>query len=486
MTPVHSFEKKCVFLCHASEDKEKIVRPLARALEREGISFWLDEAEIKWGDSIPIAINNGIRISRFVIIIISDIFFQKNWTQIELSAFIGIEAWTGTVQVLPIMAVDDNIIIKHYPLLASKFYLKWSNGLSGIISHLKARIREQGVGDDLFPHCLSTLMENRMADDHKIASWPDSTYAHALQNIAGYGAMINGILSAANPQHHARSILSHFVYYVVKYYFHFIEKIEPHEALNYAKYLLEVANKSQKELSESSKPEIIIASVLKKNDNIRIIKDSVYLDQLCDKTNISSQEIDGLREQLFIFFTNCVRLFSPENDTADVTDIRKSLASGESATVEFKETLRWDAREKIVNKAMSKAVARTIAGFLNNQGGILLIGVDDNGGVIGLDRDLVTFPGVKKDSFQRFFVNLLETNLDGTAVESFVSGNFVEVDGKIIFLVKVNPGKEPTFLIDGNQIEYCVRVSATTKSHNVKEAINHHKMWWSMKSKEKN
>ena len=45
-------EQRDIFICHASEDKGDIVKPIIEAFEQSGITYWYDEAEIKWGDSI--------------------------------------------------------------------------------------------------------------------------------------------------------------------------------------------------------------------------------------------------------------------------------------------------------------------------------------------------------------------------------------------------------------------------------------------------
>lgn len=74
-------ELKDIFICHASEDKQSVVRPLLNVLDKEKISYWYDEAEIKWGDSIPTKINEGLRISRYVIVVLSNAFLSKNWPQ---------------------------------------------------------------------------------------------------------------------------------------------------------------------------------------------------------------------------------------------------------------------------------------------------------------------------------------------------------------------------------------------------------------------
>ena len=79
-----------VFLCHAREDRAPVVRPLATALEQAGISCWYDEAEIRWGDSITQKVNDGLGISRYVIVVLSTAFLEKPWPRRELHAALNI------------------------------------------------------------------------------------------------------------------------------------------------------------------------------------------------------------------------------------------------------------------------------------------------------------------------------------------------------------------------------------------------------------
>jgi hypothetical protein len=53
-----------VFICHASENKDDVVRPLVQALSEAGVSCWYDEAEIQWGDSITPKVNEGLTSSK--------------------------------------------------------------------------------------------------------------------------------------------------------------------------------------------------------------------------------------------------------------------------------------------------------------------------------------------------------------------------------------------------------------------------------------
>lgn len=125
-----------LFICHASEDKELIARPLVHILDRAGITYWLDEAEIKWGDSIPAKVNEGLRTSRYVIVVLSSSFICKSFPKEELFAAWFIEATSGVVKVLVLLAGEEKEtgkIIDQYPILNSKAFLRWPADLDKIV-----------------------------------------------------------------------------------------------------------------------------------------------------------------------------------------------------------------------------------------------------------------------------------------------------------------------------------------------------------------
>jgi len=66
-----------VFISHASEDKDAIVRSLAEALVKGGLKVWYDEFELKIGDSLRRKIDKGLAHSRFGIVVLSQAFFKK-------------------------------------------------------------------------------------------------------------------------------------------------------------------------------------------------------------------------------------------------------------------------------------------------------------------------------------------------------------------------------------------------------------------------
>ena len=141
-----------VFICHASEDKADVVRPLYNDLQAEGITCWVDEGEILWADSITQKVNEGLKISRYVIVVLSTSFIGKNWAKRELYAALNLEASSGEIKVLPLLVGDKTIresIVNEFPLLNDKRYLTWEGQPKPIVDALIARLsrtKKEGSG----------------------------------------------------------------------------------------------------------------------------------------------------------------------------------------------------------------------------------------------------------------------------------------------------------------------------------------------------
>src|SRR4051812_20960664 len=114
---------KDIFLCHAHEDKDTIVRPLYQALERAGVSCWLDEAEILWGESITRQIEKGLSSSRYILVVLSPSFAQKSYAQGEMRSALSDQLSTGEVRMLPLLV--EPVGLEQFPLLRDTLKLAW-------------------------------------------------------------------------------------------------------------------------------------------------------------------------------------------------------------------------------------------------------------------------------------------------------------------------------------------------------------------------
>lgn len=109
-----------VFISHASEDKDTVVRPLADTLKSSGLRVWYDEFELNIGDSLRQKIDRGLASSRFGVVVLSKAFFDKGWTNYELDGIVT-RAVSGEQILLPIWHnVTKAEVIKYSPSLADK------------------------------------------------------------------------------------------------------------------------------------------------------------------------------------------------------------------------------------------------------------------------------------------------------------------------------------------------------------------------------
>ncbi len=134
-----------VFICHASEDKESLVRPLAEALRAENVEVWYDEFSLTLGDSIRQSIDRGLRQSRFGVIVLSRAFFRKRWPQCELDGLVEREMRGEDRVLLPVWHnVSGKVVVQHVPALAGRKATLSSSGIGKVVGDILAVIRPQG------------------------------------------------------------------------------------------------------------------------------------------------------------------------------------------------------------------------------------------------------------------------------------------------------------------------------------------------------
>lgn len=116
-----------VFVSHASEDKEDFVRDFVKCLQHEGIKVWYDEFTLRVGDSLRRSIDNGLKNSRYGIVVLSEAFFSKEWPQRELDGLFAREV-NGEKVILPIWhKISKNEVLKFSPIIADMLALNTSS-----------------------------------------------------------------------------------------------------------------------------------------------------------------------------------------------------------------------------------------------------------------------------------------------------------------------------------------------------------------------
>jgi type I restriction enzyme R subunit len=126
--------------------------------------------------------------------------------------------------------------------------------------------------------------------------------------------------------------------------------------------------------------------------------------------------------------------------------IGELLARGEDKHLEFKSTLRWDLEKGEKSRLVESASIKTVAAFLNSEfGGTLLVGVGDDGAVVGLGHDYTTLRKEGKADGDLFLLHLnqLLENAVGLAAAANVTTTIHHVDGHDLCRVHVEPSGHP-------------------------------------------
>lgn len=146
----------------------------------------------------------------------------------------------------------------------------------------------------------------------------------------------------------------------------------------------------------------------------------------------------------------------------------KLIEKGESEVVEFKSTFKWDINEKRVNKELPKKVCESINAFLNSRGGVLFIGIQDNGEIYGLNDDIKNI-FKNNDNFLQTVSKSIKDSLGGAGIDSSIS--IIELKGKEICMIEVKPSEKPVFI---EKKDFFVRRGTSNHRLNTKDFLEYY------------
>ncbi len=131
-----------LFICHAGQDKEEFVRPLAQALQRKGLRVWYDEYTLKVGDSLRRKIDAGLKASRFGVVVLSPAFFAKEWPQRELDGLTAREI-EGKKVILPVWHnLTRQDVLGFSPTLADRLAASSDKGIDAVVAAILHALAE--------------------------------------------------------------------------------------------------------------------------------------------------------------------------------------------------------------------------------------------------------------------------------------------------------------------------------------------------------
>jgi hypothetical protein len=166
--------------------------------------------------------------------------------------------------------------------------------------------------------------------------------------------------------------------------------------------------------------------------------------------------------------------------TADVSldyVLRELIQKGESQTVEFKETAFLNLRTQTKDGNQRSAIVETVASFMNRkEGGILFIGIDNNGRVIGINQEypVVNPQRANWDSYQSFLTNILVDSLEGNSFDNKFRIERYTEEGKDICCIKVVASDAPVYI----KGDFFLRIENQTRKLNSRDSLQYVRANW--------
>jgi len=158
---------------------------------------------------------------------------------------------------------------------------------------------------------------------------------------------------------------------------------------------------------------------------------------------------------------------------------KRIISEGENKFIEFKSSLRYDYFQKKVNKELEFVIAKTISAFLNSEGGKLLIGIKDDGSILGIENDLSIF-NKNKQNVDNFLLKLgqIINNYLGKQFSNYIFPKIITLEDKTICIVEINKSEDPVFIKKGNQEQFYIRGTAGSEPMSISETLDYIKLHW--------
>ncbi len=160
--------------------------------------------------------------------------------------------------------------------------------------------------------------------------------------------------------------------------------------------------------------------------------------------------------------------------------IKDIIAKGENNEIEFKSSLRFDYAENKINKELEYTVAKTISAFLNTNGGMVLIGVDDKGEIMGIKPDYETLKKKSADGFLVYFTQIINYYL-GKEVHRYLNISIEQLQEKEICLVQISKALEPVYVNRNDHKEFFIRTVSSVQPMDVQDSHNYIVKHWKQK-----
>lgn len=225
-------------------------------------------------------------------------------------------------------------------------------------------------------------------------------------------------------------------------------------------------------------PSIYIQDFLDENEELPISIKSHLIDSLDNFGVMSDDYLVFLEKRASSIFNELKKRIDLRHKEDKREDKAKELIiSGENEVLEIKSTLRFDIKEGVVNKKLEYVIAKTVSAFLNTEGGTLIIGVDDDGNTLGIEKDIQTLTKQNIDGFELHLRQVIKKYLSDY-FEKYIKVTFPKVDEKEICLIQISKSGKPVFITSEGNESFFVRNGNSSIPKNRQEQSEYEKIHW--------
>lgn len=190
-------QMKDLFISHASEDKEELVRPLAERLRESGMDIWYDEFSINPGDSISASIDKGLIACNFGLIVISKAFLEKKWTEYELRSLLSKEVNKGKT-IIPIWhKVNYEQVADRSLYLADKKAIDSSIGIGALSFEVIKTVRPDIINSYALKQIGRKLQSSQKVEERSLYQLQKGEIVH--QKMPQYVVLASKLFDSAFP-----------------------------------------------------------------------------------------------------------------------------------------------------------------------------------------------------------------------------------------------------------------------------------------------
>ncbi|MDO9537253.1 MAG: DUF262 domain-containing protein [Thermoplasmata archaeon] len=160
------------------------------------------------------------------------------------------------------------------------------------------------------------------------------------------------------------------------------------------------------------------------------------------------------------------------DETYDVIDIASVIDEGDPNSVESRSTLRINLHTGEPDRRIETAVLKTLAGFMNTNGGTMIVGVSDDGASLGVDEDLFS----DEESMIMYLESLVRERM-GLNVMTSIHAHFEDLNGVRILLIRCSRSRKPVFVKDGDKEHFFIRTGPSTTELSIEQAKDYIERW---------